>query len=103
MEELEIKCFEIITNVGSAKSFYIEAIDFAKQGDFVKARECIKEGDEIFKDGHRAHSDLVQKEASGEKLEISLILVHAEDQLMNADGFKTIANEFIDLFERISK
>jgi len=34
MEGLELACFEIISNVGTAKSCYINAIHKAKEGDY---------------------------------------------------------------------
>lgn len=37
-EGLEMICFKIISNVGSARSSYIEAIQKAKKGDFDGAR-----------------------------------------------------------------
>lgn len=101
MEGLEGKFFEIIVNVGSAKSFYIEAIAKAKTGDIEGALELMAEGQSAFLEGHKVHSELVQMEASGEKIEMSLMLMHAEDQLMNADGFKIVAQEFIDLYKLI--
>lgn len=44
VEGLEMICFRIISNVGGARSSYIEAIQKAKQGDFEGARECIRAG-----------------------------------------------------------
>ncbi len=43
-EELETSCFQIISNVGAARSSYIEAIEKAKAGDFDGARACMEEG-----------------------------------------------------------
>ena len=47
IEGLEMICFKIISNVGGARSSYIEAIQKAKQGDFEGARECIRTGQEM--------------------------------------------------------
>ena len=102
MEELELKCFEIITNVGSARSYYVEAISYAKEGDFENAEKSMADGGEAFKLGHHAHVSLIQAEASGEEVKISLILLHAEDQLMSAEGFRIIATEFIDLYKKLA-
>lgn len=101
MEGLEMICFQIISNVGAARSSYIEAIQKAKQGDFEGAQECIKAGQEQFMKGHEAHFELIQKEAAGQQVGGSLILVHAEDQLMSAEGFKIIATEMIESYKRI--
>lgn len=101
MEGIELSCFQIISNVGLARSSYIEAIRKAKNGNFEEAEKCIKEGEEQFSAGHLAHTDLIQKEAGGEVIGGSLILIHAEDQLMSAENFKIIAQEMIDNYKRI--
>lgn len=101
MEGLELICFEIIASVGGARSCFIEAISKAKVKDFEGAQNCIKEGEELFHVGHKAHAKLVAQEANQEKVELSLLLVHAEDQLMSAETFKIIANEFIDLYKSL--
>lgn len=102
MQGLELICFEIISSVGAAKSSYIEAIQHAKAGDFAKATSSILEGDEQFQQGHHAHAKLIQQEANNEKVEVNLLLVHAEDQLMGADTIKIIALELIDILKKIS-
>ena len=102
MEGLELTAFQIISAVGTAKSSYIEAIGAAKNGDVDRAEKLIKEGDENFVEGHKAHAGLLEKEASGELGPLGLLLmVHAEDQLMSAEAFKTVALEFIASYKRI--
>lgn len=101
MNELELTCFNIITNVGSAKSFYIEAIVKAKEGEFNEALALVEEGEKAYLEGHKAHTELIQKEANGQKVEVSLLLLHSEDQLITADSFKIIAKEFIDVYKKI--
>lgn len=102
MEEMEMTCFEMISAVGSARSSYIEAIHAAKVGDYDKANQLIEEGNSSFLEGHKVHLQLIQNEASGKKNEMSLLLVHSEDQLMSAEGFKILALELIDIYKRIS-
>ena len=101
MEGIELTCFQIISAVGGARSCFIEAIQKAKAKDFDGAREAIKAGEEMFTEGHKAHAELVTKEANGDKVDVVLLLVHAEDQLMSAETFKILANEFIDLYEKM--
>ena len=48
VEGLEMTCFQIISNVGAARSSYIEGIQKAKAGDFEGARKCIEEGQKLF-------------------------------------------------------
>ena len=71
--------------------------------DFIVFPEIRGEGDEMFVEGHNAHAGLLEKEANNEVGPLGLLMVHAEDQLMSAEAFKTIALEFIDSYERIEK
>ncbi len=101
MDNLELICFNIIASVGHARSLFIEAIREAKEGRIIEARAMIEEGTVSFTQGHVRHMELITKEASGEKTEINLLLVHTEDMLMSAESFKIMANEFIDLYEKM--
>ncbi|MBE6101091.1 MAG: PTS lactose/cellobiose transporter subunit IIA [Selenomonas ruminantium] len=104
MEGLELIAFNIISSVGTARSSYIEAIQKAKEGDFEAAEALIKEGDEVFVEGHNAHAGLLQQEAEGGPgSTLSLLILHAEDQLMSAEGFKTIAQEFIEVYKKFKE
>ena len=94
-EEFELICMQMITNSGSAKSSYIEAIQKAKEGAYDEAERLMNEGDEFFSEAHGVHGNLLAQEASGDKVEFSLILMHAEDQLMSAENFKIIAEDRI--------
>lgn len=102
MEGLELVAFQIISAVGTARSCYIEAIQEAKQGNFTKAEELIAEGDKTFIEGHDAHNKLLQDEASGQGSNINILILHAEDQMMSAEGFKIIAQEFIEVYRKLS-
>ena len=98
MEGIEMTCFQIISSVGMARASFIDAID----GKFDQAEDKIKEGEEYFVEGHKAHAGMIQKEANGDKTEIVLLLLHAEDQLMSAESFKILADKFIRLSKKIS-
>lgn len=96
-------CFSIISSVGMAKSYFIESIGLSKNKEYDKAIEMIEEGENLFKTAHGIHMDMVQKEARGEDVSVSLLLVHAEDQLMNAETFKILAYEFVELYKKVNE
>ena len=103
MEGIELISFQIISAVGTARSCYVEAMREAKAGNFEAAENLIKEGKEIFVEGHHAHVQLIQQEANGDKVDFALLLMHAEDQLMSAETFGILAEEFVDLYKQIHK
>ena len=103
MEGLELVSFKIIASVGSARSYYIDAIHAAKLGHFEEAEKLVEEGNKVFIEGHQAHADIIQQEANGKRCEFQLLFMHAEDQLMSAEAFGILAGEFIDVYKKITK
>ncbi len=93
--------FEIIANVGTARGMYIEAIQEAKAGNFDQAAQLLKDGKEAFVLGHHGHADLLEWQGQGLTWKTNIYLMHAEDQLMAADAFETIAAEFIDVHKEL--
>ena len=63
MEGLELICFEMIATNGSARSYFLEALEAAKKGDFVEAEKLMEEGDKMLVEGHYAHGRLLEQEA----------------------------------------
>ena len=100
-QELEMICFQLITSVGNARSLFIEAIREAKKGEYKKAQELMEEGSKSLKEGHSVHFELLQKEAEGQSEPIPLLLIHAEDQMMSAEAFKILGDEFINVYRRL--
>lgn len=103
MEGMELIAFEIISNVGTAKSLAIEALRDVRQGKYDEAEGKLSEASKYFVNAHHAHSSLIQKEASGEKVELSLILMHAEDQMMSAETIKLLVEEMIEMYKELRK
>lgn len=103
MEGLELICFEMIATNGSARSYFLEALEAAKKGDFVEAEKLMEEGDKMLVEGHHARGRLLEQEAGEDKVKVDLLLVHAEDQMMAAETFKIMASQFIDLYKELKK
>lgn len=93
--------FQVISGTGAARNAYIEAIGAAKASDMEHALSLIEEGNNAFTESHQAHDNLLEREASGEFGMLELLILHAEDQLVSAEGFKTIALELIDNYQRV--
>lgn len=98
MDGMELIAFQIISNVGMAKSLAIEALRAVREGNNEEADKKLKEAREFQIVGHHAHADLIQKEAAGEKLDFSLILMHAEDQLISTETIIDLAVEMIAMY-----
>lgn len=94
---------QLIMHGGDAKGNAMEAIQEAKAGNFELAHEKIQAADEALVNAHRAQTGLLTQEASGDSVELSLLMVHGQDHLMTAIAFKDLANEIIELYEKITE
>ena len=95
--------FGLILNAGNSKSKSLMAIEAAREYDFEEAHQLIKEAKEDLKKAHQTQTDLIQSQARGEKMEIDVILVHAQDHLTMAMMMLDQAQEFIHVYELLSK
>ncbi|WP_067141510.1 PTS lactose/cellobiose transporter subunit IIA [Oceanivirga salmonicida] len=101
-EELSEYAMEIIANSGMSRSCSMEAINFAKKGEFKKAEESMREAEKYYFEAHEGQTNLIVKETSGEeKINLNLLMVHAQDHLSMALITKDNAKEFIELYKRI--
>ncbi|MEG0297232.1 MAG: PTS lactose/cellobiose transporter subunit IIA [Clostridium sp.] len=103
MEELELVSFQLISNVGDARSSIFEALKASREERFEDAEKFMVEADAALLRAQDSHSSLIMKEASGERVEVSLLLMHAEDQLMTTEMLKAMAKEMILTHKKYSK
>lgn len=96
MDQQEMISFDIISNVGMARSCFIEAIRLAREGKYQEASIKMEMGDKSFVAGHDAHMKLLQLDQSQP---MGLLVIHAENQMMSAETFKILADEFIELYK----
>ncbi|MBA2886781.1 PTS system cellobiose-specific IIA component [Clostridium beijerinckii] len=94
---------ELVVNGGHARSKSMEAIKAARKGDIEFAKEKIKEANEALNKAHNFQTSLIQKEAAGEEVGLSLLMVHAQDHLMNAMTVRDLAKEMISMYEEFRK
>ncbi len=99
--DMENIVFNIIANSGDARSSSMEAIGYARKGEFDKARACLDEANNKLQLVHSEQTKLIQAEAQGKETKLSLLLIHAQDHLMGAITIRDLAYEFIELYGMI--
>lgn len=101
LEKLGQDAMQIIAYSGVAKSNYVEAVQLAKCLQFEEAYKKINDGDEILKTAHENHMVLLQREAEEQAPQVSMMVLHAEDQFMSCETVKLLAIEFIELYKKM--
>lgn len=97
IELLSEIAMEIIVYAGVAKSSYIMALQEVKNGNYLAYDELIKNGNKNYSKAHEVHQDLLIKEMTEKTPYVSLLIMHAEDQLLNCETIKFVVEEFVDL------
>lgn len=99
--DLETIAMTLIGHAGESKSLAYQALYAAKKGNFDEVERFMEQAGEEMLKAHNIQTDLIVKEAGGEKINIGLIMVHAQDHLMGAILFKDLVKEFIDLYKTV--
>lgn len=100
-KELVQVAMQIILHAGDARNHATEALKAAKQFDFDLAQEEMKQANECITLAHKAQTETVQNEMSGEKYEYSMLFAHAQDTLMTIMSEINMSTEMIDILKII--
>lgn len=94
---------ELIVNAGNSKSLAMEAISEAKNSNFEEANAKLKEARTFLSKAHNAQTSLLTKEAQGTHVEPNLLLIHAQDHLMNSITTIDLATEMVDMMKMMKE
>lgn len=98
-EKLIDIAFQLISIAGDAKQTALLAIQDAKENNFGEAYRKYKEAKKRLTEVHVAHTELIQMEAGGQKMDLTVLLVHSQDHLTSAITVIDLAGFIINLFE----
>ena len=93
--------FELISHAGNSKSCSMEAMAAADSGDYELVDLKLKEADDELRQAHQIQTNLLTDFARGEKLEVDVLLVHAQDHLNGAILTYDFAKKVIGLTRRV--
>lgn len=96
--DFESIAMKLIVSSSEARSKAMESITLAKAGAIAAARAKCGESSIALSIARKFQTEISCQEAAGI---VSLLIVHAQDHLMNALTIRDMANEFIDLYENI--
>ena len=96
MIALEEAVMEIIVNAGQSRSLCFEALHAARQGNIDEAKSLLREADGYARQAHKMQTKLIEQDAGEARQPMTLIMVHAQDHLMNS----LLAEEIIHLYQR---
>ena len=100
MIALEEAVMEIIVNAGQSRSLCFEALHAARQGNIDEAKSLLREADGYARQAHKMQTKLIEQDAGEGRQLMTLIMVHAQDHLMNSLLARVLSEEIIHLYQR---
>lgn len=96
--DFEEVVFTIIARSGNSKGYSFQALNAARQGNFNECNELMQKAKNELLEAHHIQTKMIQDEAAGVKQELNLLMVHAQDHLMNASLAKDLIAEMILMY-----
>lgn len=100
-ESLIENSMSILINSGEARNLIKEAYDNILENKYDLANKCIKEAHKYILEAHKKQTDEIQKEASGDKIEYSLLFSHAQDTMMTINSEFITCKKMLKLFKNV--
>ena len=97
MEQLEMQIMNIIINAGDCKNHAYMALNKVNEGQYEEADKEMQLANDALAKAHDSQTEMLQKEAAGEKIDFSILFVHAQDHLMTAISEKSLIEQIIEL------
>lgn len=103
ISEKEQIVFTIISSSGSARSHVFEAMKEAEKSNFDRMHELLKLADNELKEAHNIQTQIIQAEAKGNKWDVDLLMIHAQDHLMTSMLARDFTEKMAYLYKELSR
>lgn len=97
--ENDFVSMSIIANAGDARSYAFRALEEAKTGNYEMAEDFLNKSNEAVHLAHKSQTELLVKEANGDRHDINVLLIHSQDHLMTAMLASELIKEIIQLYK----
>lgn len=101
-QEISMIGFEIVAYAGDAQTDLIAALDAARTGNFEEAERLHKQASDELVGAHDTQTKLLSQEAGGGEMDVTFIMVHAQDTLMTTMMLEKQTRFMIDEYRRIA-
>jgi len=102
VDDLESVVMGLIINAGQARSLAYQALKLAKSGDFSQAAALMVQSQQALNEAHLVQTQLIEADQGEGKTRVTLVLVHAQDHLMNAMLARELITELIELHQKMA-
>ncbi|MEX0381114.1 PTS cellobiose transporter subunit IIA [Leuconostoc sp. MS02] len=100
-EEIQVIAFEIILHSGNARTNIHESFAAMRHKNFELSEQKLTDSNAELLLAHKSQTKLLQTYAAGTKIDMEVILVHAQDHLMTTMTLREMAIEMQYLYKEV--
>ena len=97
------QAMQLMVSAGDAKDLAHQALTAARNGDLDLAKEKLTAAREKLTVAHNVQTTMLTAEAQGKTVQLTLLIVHAQDHLMTAITYVDLAEELVALYDRLDQ
>lgn len=97
----EKEIFELISNTGEARVNIFNALEEVRLNNKEKAKEFEKIAEEYLTKAHNMQTKLIQEDIASEGINVSLLMVHAQDQFMTTMSEQFLVKKMMEMYDTI--
>ncbi|MFF3494546.1 PTS lactose/cellobiose transporter subunit IIA [Streptomyces sp. NPDC002795] len=94
---------QIILHAGDARNLIRRSLTAVESDSYEEAERFLVEAKEEIAKAHKAQTEFVQAEASGEQQQYSVLFTHAQDTLMTVMSEHGTAQHLLRLFRKVGE
>ncbi|MGM0125602.1 PTS system, cellobiose-specific IIA component [Enterococcus sp. AZ194] len=92
--------FELISKAGTAFSMMVDSLNDARNYNFSEVERKQESAEKLMNEAHNLQTSLIVNEMNDEEVKTNVLLIHAQDTLMNTILMQTIVQEFVRVYKR---
>ena len=101
--DMESTVMELIITAGEARSYAMQALRAAKQGDWAEVDNQLAESSAASKRAHDVQTMLIGLDEGCGKIPVNLVMVHAQDHIMTSMLAREMIEEMIEIQRQLQK
>lgn len=101
MQDMESIVMALIIHAGEARSAAMQALQAARKHDWNEADALLEQAKIAAREAHHIQTSLIGADEGCGKIPVNLIMVHAQDHLMNAMLCRDLVEELVYLHREL--
>ncbi|KAA8995889.1 MULTISPECIES: PTS lactose/cellobiose transporter subunit IIA [Pectobacteriaceae] len=101
--DMESTVMELIINAGESRSYAMEALRAAKRGEWEQVAAKLSASAQASKRAHDVQTMLIGLDEGCGKVQVNLVLVHAQDHIMTSMLARELIEEIIDVQRQLQR